>query len=116
MMRRGVRDENDSVLPDDSQVGAIRLPEYLRREDLVRIAFGDDAPIDAHDPGQVGSHGVQLVGGEDDCHAGPAEIGEQVQDLVTGLEVYAGGGLVEEQDLGIADHRAGQEDALLLTA
>ena len=38
------------------------------------------------------------------------------EDALARLGVEAGGGLVEQQDRGVADHRAGDRDTLALSA
>ena len=115
-VRRGVGDQDEAVLADDPQVGAVRPAEDRRREDVVRVALGHDPPVDADDPRQVGGDRVELVGGEHDRDPVGVEVGEQVEDVVAGLEVDAARRLVEEQERRVGDQRAGQEDPLLLAA
>ena len=114
---RGVRDQDRPVLAHDAQVRAVRRVEDRRREDRQSGSPSrHDAPVDAHDPRQVSRHGVELVGGHHDRHAGAVEVREQMQHLVAGLDVDAAGGLIEQQQHRVADHGPGQEHALLLTA
>ena len=44
------------------------------------------------------------------------EPGDGFLDLLLGLEVYAGGGLIEDEDGGVVEDSAGDADALLLAA
>lgn len=45
-----------------------------------------------------------------------ADLAQQAHDLPRGLGVQAGGGLVDEQDLGLLRQRAGDADTLALAA
>ena len=53
---------------------------------------------------------------EHDGQAVAVEVVEQVEDLVTGPHVDAGGGLVHEQEVGAAQQGPGDEHPLLLAA
>ena len=64
----------------------------------------------------MGGDAVEVVGREQDREAARVQVVEQVQDLVAQARVDAGGRLVHEQQLGLAEQRAGDEDALLLAA
>src|SRR5262249_52444766 len=104
-------------IADDAHVGAEGTGEDGGGENGGRWALGDDAGVDADDPGEVGGDGVELVGGHDDGDAVVlVEMGEEVEDVVAGFDVDAGGRFVEEEELGTTDQGAGQEGALLLTA
>ena len=59
---------------------------------------------------------VEVVRGEKNARATVGQAGEDVADDKAGLRVDAGGGLVEEHDLGLADERQGQAQPLLLAA
>jgi hypothetical protein len=59
---------------------------------------------------------VGLVGDEHDGVAGGVEPLEDGHDLDPRLRVEVSGGLVREQDRRIVDERAGDGDALALTA
>ncbi len=59
---------------------------------------------------------VQFVGGEEDRDAVTVEVHEEMEDIVARLDVHTAGWFVEEQEARVADERAGEEDALLLTA
>ncbi|MDF3042397.1 MAG: hypothetical protein K0Q71_5103 [Thermomicrobiales bacterium] len=76
----------------------------------------DHAAVDADDPRQVRRDGIQLVGGEHHGHSLAVQLGEQVQDVVAGLDVDTGGGLVENEEVRLANQRARQEHPLLLSA
>ena len=45
-----------------------------------------------------------------------AQFGDEIEDHLAGLRVQARAGLVEEQDLRIADQRRGEGEALFLPA
>ena len=81
-----------------------------------RRALGDDLAVEAHEARQVRRDAVQVVGREHDRQAVGVEVAEQVQDLVAGPHVDARRGLVEEQEVGPAEQRPGEEHALLLAA
>ena len=74
----------------------------------------DGAVLDEDDLVGVG-HGDQVVG---DDHRGAAvhEAAQRLEDAAGRFGVEAGGGLVEEQDGRVADHGAGDGDALALPA
>ena len=44
------------------------------------------------------------------------QLSEQVQNVVAGFDIDAGGRLVEKSNCGLADQGAGQKGALLLPA
>ena len=109
-------DEGEALVLDDGHVGAVGAAQDLGGEDLGWRALGDDAAIEADDPGEVGGDGVDLVGGHEDGHALVIKLVEEVHDLVAGLDVDAGGGFVEEEEPGVAYEGPGEEGALLLAA
>ena len=59
---------------------------------------------------------LELVGGQHHRHAVAAQRIDQLPHQDSGLGVHAGGGLVEEDQFGPADQRAGQREPLLLPA
>jgi hypothetical protein len=56
------------------------------------------------------------VRGQHDGAAGALELLDELPQLAAGLGIEPGGGLVEEQQLRVADQRAGEGKALLLAA
>ena len=58
----------------------------------------------------------QLVGGQQDTHPLVARCGDDVSDHDPAFGVYAGGGLVQEEHLGLAHQSQSQGQALLLPA
>jgi hypothetical protein len=56
------------------------------------------------------------VGREQDRAARALEFFDQLPQLTPGLRIEPGGGLIQEQEIGIADERAGQREPLLLAA
>ena len=59
---------------------------------------------------------LELVGGQHHRHAVAAQRIDQLPHQDSGLRVHPGGGLVEEDQFGPADQRAGQREPLLLPA
>ena len=59
---------------------------------------------------------VHVVGGEEHRAAAAPEVVDDLPDLEARLRVEAGGGLVEEEQLGVADEGAGERQPLLLAA
>jgi hypothetical protein len=59
---------------------------------------------------------VHEVGGQQDGGALGGEAAQALPDQVAGLGVEAGGGLVEDQQLGLVDQRPGQGEAALHAA
>ena len=59
---------------------------------------------------------IHVMGGEQDGAAGELELLDEFPELAAGLRIEAGGGFVEEQEVGVADKRARQREALLLAA
>ena len=59
---------------------------------------------------------VHVMGGQQNGAARQLELFDQLPELAAGLRVEAGGGLVEEQKIGIAHQRAGQRQPLFLPA
>ena len=55
---------------------------------------------------------LEAVRGEEDRHAAAAELVDQLVDVAGGDRVQAGGRLVEEQHLRVAEQRPGQGDPL----
>ena len=86
-------------------------------DQLARGAEGDYFAV-VHDGDAVAEAlgFVHVVGRKDDGAAVELELVDQIPKLAAGLRVEAGGGLVEEQKIGIADQGAGQREALLLAA
>ena len=72
-------------------------------------AAGDDADAVAQP-----LHQIQLVGGEDDGHAGAGAVGEHRAHHVHGDGVEAGERLVKDEDVGVVDEAGGELDALLV--
>ena len=54
--------------------------------------------------------------GDDERRAAPHDLAQRLADAVLGLDVDARGGVVEDQDARVHDQRAGDGDALTLSA
>ena len=113
---RAFGDESHVHIVDDGHFGVVGELEGLRGEDFGGRAAGEDASVQADDPGQMGGDGVDFVGGHDDGDALVVQLVEEVEELVAGLDVDADGGFVEEEQGWVADEGAGEKDALLLAA
>ena len=81
---------------------------------VVGAAFGDDSALDDGDLVGV-ADGAETMGDGDDGLA-LHELFEGVDDEFFGFAVERGGGLVEQEDGAVADHDAGDADALALAA
>ena len=58
---------------------------------------GQNATVQADDPGEMGGDGVYFVGGHDNGDALVVELMEEVEELVPGLDVDAHGRFVEKE-------------------
>ncbi len=81
---------------------------------VVSAVFGDDAAFD-HDDLVGVADGAEAMGDGDDGLA-LHQLFERVDDEFFGFAVERGGGLVEQEDGAVADHDAGDADALALAA
>ena len=83
---------------------------------LLAAIFLDDAAVEEVD-GAVGVARVaRIVGDHADRGAFAVQLAQQLHDRFAVLRVEVAGRLVREQDRGRAGDRAGDRDALLLTA
>src|ERR1700734_3239012 len=57
-----------------------------------------------------------VMRGKDDGAAGALELVDEIPEMAAGLRIEAGGGLIEKEQLGIADESGGHGKALLLAA
>src|SRR2546428_72163 len=76
----------------------------------VRTGFGELALMEDEDV--VGGGGQVQVVGDDESGAAGGEAVEGGEDALGGEGVEAGGGLVEDEDRGVAEHGPGDRDAL----
>jgi hypothetical protein len=82
-------------------------------QQLITAALGDDAPrADDHDPVGDGLDLPEQVRGEQHRAAAVGELAQQPAHPAHPLGVQAVGRLVEDQDLGIAEQRVRQPEAL----
>ena len=86
----------------------------LGHELVVGTAFGDDAVVDDDDLVGVADGAEAMSDGDDGLAL--HEPFEGVDDEFFGLAVEGGGGLVEQEDGAVADHDAGDADALALAS
>src|SRR5437762_5389121 len=85
-MRGRVRDQDQPILANHAELGTVRPAEDGRGEDLVGIALGNDRAVHADDPWQVRGDRVELMGREDDGDAVGVQVGQQMKDVVAGLD------------------------------
>jgi len=89
----------------------------LLGDQLARAAFGDLAAVVDDDQRVAQALGfVHEMGGQNQRLASRLELFEAFPDQVAGLRVEAGGRLVEEDDVGVVDHRPGQRQPTLHAA
>jgi hypothetical protein len=86
-------------------------------DELLGGSEGDDLAV-IHDGYAVAEllGFLHVVGGEDDGAALLLEGVDEIPEVTAGLGVEAGGGLVEEEQFGVAEEGAGHGEALLLAA
>ena len=86
-------------------------------DQLAGRALGDDVAMidDGHAIAEPFGL-VHVMGGQQDGPAAILQVPDHVPELAARLGVQAGGGLVEEEDLGISDQRDGDGEPLLLAA
>ena len=105
---------------DDLERASVDGGEQVGAEHLLGGALrGDGAFVEHHDVGDGGGEFLKVVGDED--HRRPlAPVLEQRLDrcehLFSGEEVESRGGLVEQEQAGLADHRPGDQAADALAA
>src|SRR6188508_2860924 len=87
-----------------------------RREFWRRIAPGDPSALDHHAPHAETLDKVHVVARDQHRHTDVIEALEQLHDLDRELGIEVAGRLVGDQERGLADHRAGNADPLLLTS
>ena len=94
-----------------------RCSDADRGDQLARRAERDDLAV-VHDRHAVAQPLglVHVVRGQQDRPAGLLELLDEIPELPPRLRIEAGGRLVEKEQLGIADERAGERQPLLLPA
>ena len=93
------------------------VPDAEGPLDVVRRPEDEELSF-AHDGDSVGELVglLEVVGGEEDRFVLLFELLEEISDGAAGDGVEAGGGLVEEEDVGAADQRAGERDLAFVAA
>ena len=85
--------------------------------DFGGCSFADDAPlVDDDDAVGEGVGFFEVVGGEEDGFAAGGEGADLGPHAAAGFDVEADGGLVQEEEVGVAGEGKGEEDSLLLAA
>ena len=99
-------------LPGGGEDGAVQ--RRARQQFLMGAVGGDSAFVEHHDRIRVPAGAGAL---RDHDHGAPAGgAAQRRQDPALGARVHAGGGVVQDQDARIGQQRAGDGDALLLSA
>ena len=85
--------------------------------DFCRSAFADDSAfVDDDDAVGEGVGLFEVVGGEENGLSLSGQGANLLPEGAAGLDVHADGGLVEEDEVGVAADGEGEEEALLLAA
>ena len=95
---------------------SIRPLEHVGSDHLPRRAHGDHLSVEAHQRGKVRGDPVQVMRRQHDREALVVQIVYQVHHVVPRAHVHPGRGLVQQQELGAAEHRPRDEHPLLLPA
>lgn len=84
------------------------------RDEIAGAALGDDPPL-VHDDQSIAEllGLIHVMGGEDQGHALALEPEEPIPQDVPRLRVQPGGRLIEQQQLGVVDQAAGNDEATL---
>ncbi len=93
------------------------LASGVLTDQVERAALGDDQPLVHHHQPVAELLGlIHVVGRDHQGHPGLLEPEQPVPEDVTGLGVQAGGGLVEEQQVGPVDQAPGDREPALHAA
>ena len=98
--------------------GLFERTGFGARQQVLRRAGGEHPPV-VHGDQPVEARGLFHVGGGDQhTHAGPVgtDALDEFPELPSRQRVDAGGGLVEDQQVGIVDQRATEAELLLHAA
>src|SRR5690349_2027811 len=107
--------EDGGSFADDDKFCAVCLGQYLGRQHFVGPAEGDHAAVEAQDTVPCACL-LKVVRGRDDAAAFRRQLSqERFEELLAGA-VDTHEGLVEKEDGGVLDERAGDEYALSLPA
>src|SRR5690349_1164054 len=112
----GLRGAAVALLERLAVLGHHDLGQLLDRGVLAALVEGDLAALQQVHPVDDREHLAVVVRDDDDRHALALEVSDQVEDHRALLDAHGGQRLVEEQDLGVGEHRAGHRDGLPLTA
>ena len=112
--QRAVGDEGVAVLAQDEHLRAVGGPQGLRGQDLLGGPLSYDTPVEADEPRQVRSHGIEVMGREKDGQpTGPQRV-QQMEDVMLRFQVDADRRLIQDEELRVPHQRAGEEHPLLL--
>src|SRR5215470_16162081 len=82
MGQRAVGNERQVALTQHHHVGVIRLAQDSGRQDRIRWPLGDDAMLKADYPRHMAVNGIEVVRGQEDGHALPIQLMQEVQNIV----------------------------------
>jgi len=99
-----------------AQHAAKGLFQVLAGKGRLRRPIGKDSPFNKHRPVAEFGNRTQIVGGDQHHPALVTQLLQKRNDLLLGLDVHTGEGFVEQDNLPVLCQRAGQKDALSLTA
>src|SRR5690348_7941475 len=112
----GLRGVAVALLERLAVLGHDDVREFLDRGVLAALVEGDPAALQQVHPVDDREHLAVVVRDDDDRHALLLQVADQIEDHRALLDAHGGQRLVEEQDLGVGEHRAGHRDGLPLTA
>lgn len=94
-----------------------QLPDLVDRvscQQLPRIALGPQPPVPEQEEVARRSGHFEVMGRLDDRQPLPRHLGQHIGDELLGRRVEAGGGLVEQEQIGLLGQTLRDEDALAL--
>ena len=103
-------------MPDYDDIPAIGPGQDTGGKNILRPSLRDNAIVKADYPWQMGGHRIQIVRGEQNGDAFIVDVAQEMQYFMLGLDIDAGGRLIQYQESGIADERTSKEGTLPLAA
>jgi hypothetical protein len=95
-------------------VPTVRLAEHAVVAQERYVAVGHDPPVQADDAPEVRHDTREIVRRDEDGAPGRRDVTKDGHKLFLGRRVDPGRRLVEQEKLGLADERAGEQHALAL--
>src|SRR5919197_5483823 len=94
-----VGDKRHVILTQHDHVRIVRLAQDLRGEHGLWRALVNDTVLKADNPRDMAGNGVEVMRGQQDRHALAVEFVQEVQNVMLRLQIHAGGGFIEQQEL-----------------